>query len=386
MKSLVILAIFLGSAFTVAAMMPADEPCCEEDKLLEVHKTKISGPAVIVIESPATWELEITVINNLDPVAEDVIDERDNENRKDPPLSSTTRSDGEVRKDIRYINPNTITNVVVKDSLPLDFELLQFKPSLGDVNVEVNREGTQLTWKVGYLKPQGKATLSLVVGTSKEGILKAGTYVLNSGATAGGLLHSTQERVTDGPTKSIFVTVTDGIPLEYPIAEAGIAQMTFEGNPAYLDGSGSYDPDGSIVKYTWYAGEKCIGRTQVLMTYLPIGFHVITLVVEDNHKLTAKDDVTVTVYETDVEVEGGVMMGAVRDAATRRGFDPYIVISNGDFQLSTWTDMGGNYRLIGLPGGNYKVSCETEGYHDFSGEVYIPENGEVTYDIYMERV
>jgi hypothetical protein len=380
-KSLVILAIFLGSAFTVAAMIPEDEVCCEESGPLEVEKTKISGPTVLVIDSPAKWELEITVVNNLEPTEKEISPEKETEE----PVVSTTRSEGAEYKVIKDFDPNTIIDVIVKDEIPADFVLLEFKPSLGDVKVEKNRGGTQLTWKVGPLKPQGKATLYLVVGTVRGGFQKAGSYVLNGGATANGLLYGTKEAVSDGPTRSILLTVTDGVPLEAPVAEAGIAQMTFEDNPAYLDGSGSYDPDGAIVKYEWYLGDKCIGRTETVLTYLPLGKHVVTLIVEDNHKLTASDEVIVTVYEKDAVVDGGSMTGAVRDAATRRGFDPYIVISNGNFELSTWTDMGGNYRLIGIPEGNYRVTCQTDGYQDFSDEVYIPENTEVAYDIYMER-
>lgn len=121
------------------------------------------------------------------------------------------------------------------------------------------------------------------------------------------------------------------------------------------------------------------------MTYLPVGVHTVTLRVEDNRRTTDTDEVTVTIYNVGAKVPGGVITGIVRDATTYRGFDPYIRISNEDYAISTWTDMGGNYRIIGIPKGHYEVFCTSEGYRDFYGQVYIPENEEVQYDIDMIR-
>ncbi len=377
--------VFLGTAFTVAAMMPSDGISGDEFKPLEVHKDKISGPAVVVIGNQATWQLEITVINNLESVVEDDVDE---EEEPEPQLVFyATRSGGEASNEVSQMTGrSTITDVVVKDTLPAEFDLVEFAPSQGYVSIEFEKDSaTQLIWNVGYLESKAKATLELSVRIVNGGFSNPGSYVLNSGATATGFLYSTQEILSDGPTKSIFVTVTDGDPNEAPVADAGIAQMAFEGNPVYLDGSGSFDPDGTVVKYTWYLGEERIGSSRSVMTYLPVGVHAVTLVVEDNHRSKDTDEVTVTVYEENAQVDGSVMTGIVRDATTRRGFDPYIQVSNENYVISTWTDMGGNYRIIGLPPGHYEVFCQSEGYRDFYGTVDIPENGEVEYVIDMIR-
>jgi hypothetical protein len=378
------MALFLATAFTVAAMMPSDEVCCDELKPLEVLKHKISGPAAVVIENPAIWQLEITVINNLEPV---IVENEIEQEPETQLVLYATRGEGESCCEPRQIiGQSTITDVVVKDTLPGEFELVEFVPSQGIVSIESDEQGaTLLTWNVGNLEPKAKATLELSLRTANGGFSKPGNYLINSGATASGFLYSTQEILTDGPTRSIFVSVTDGDPNELPIADAGINQMAFEGNPVYLDGSGSYDPDGSVVKYEWFLGEERVGNSRIFMTYLPVGVHTVMLRVEDNRRQTDTDEVTVTIYNEGAKVAGGVMTGIVRDATTYRGFDPYIVVSNENYAISTWTDMGGNYRIIGIPEGHYEVSCQSEGYGDHYGQVYIPENGEVQYDIDMIR-
>ncbi len=385
-KALVILTMFLGTAFTVAAMVPSDEVYGEDFKPLEVNKNKVSGPVVLIIETPAIWELKITVANNLESVAEDVREPED-ETKLDESLSFySTRGDGIDERPRQSMDQNTIINVVVTDKLPTEFLLTEFVPTRGDVTIDVERgRATLITWNVGNLPPESQATLELTVSTVTGGILKPGSYVLNSGASATGVLHSTQETLTDGPTKAIFVSVIDGTPNEAPVADAGIAQMAFIGNPAYLDGSGSYDPDGNVVGYTWYFGEERIGSSMTGMTYPPVGVHTATLVVEDNRGLTSTDEVTVTIYEEDAKIPGGIMSGIVRDATTRRGFDPYIQVTNENYAISTWTDMGGNYKIIGIPAGHYEVFCVSEGYRDFYGVVDIRENGEVDYTIDMFR-
>ncbi len=380
LKSLVILTVFLGCAFTVAAMVPGDDVISNDESPLEVAKIRTSGPALLVVDTPSEWELKITVTNNLEcQEIEDEVEPEDNL------VFYATRSGEEMRGEVpQMIGPNTITDVVVKDVLPSGFFLVEYTPSHGIVNFETGTAGeTHITWNVGNLYAEGFATLVLTVGV--DGFSLPGNYIINSGATASGMVHSTQEVVTDGPTKSILVSVNDGIPLEPPVAEAGIIQMAFEGNPVYLDGSGSIDTDGNIVTYSWYLGEERIADTMTILTHLPVGEHEVELEVADNHGLKDTDTVKIIIYTADAEVPGGVMTGIVRDATTRRGFDPYIVVSNDDFTISTWTDMGGNYRIIGIPAGQYDVTCTQDGYRDTHGEIVITEDSEMTYNIDMFR-
>jgi hypothetical protein len=388
-NSMVILAVFIGVAFVAAAMAPADNASFEEFNPLEVNKAKLTGPAVLVFGNQGNWELQISVVNNLDVCPEEVEDPPDDDVDDEPNIyfvSTSTRGDTDDVSGIRIVDTNTITDVVVSDVLPAEFTLTDYTPSQGTVSLTTNEDGsTSISWSVGDLAPKAKATLDMEVKISASGFSKPGTYVLNSGASASGMQFSTKEMLSDGPTKSILVSVIDGTPNAAPVAEAGVHQIAFEGNPVYLDGQKSYDPDGSIVSYEWYIGDEEIGNEDHFLTYLDVGEYEVTLVVTDDGKATSEDTVPITIYEDGTNLPGSSMVGTVRDATTRRGFDPYIEVWNEDFAISTWTDMGGNYRIIGIPAGNYEVYCESEGYRDHFGEISITEDGEYLYDIDMFR-
>ena len=90
-----------------------------------------------------------------------------------------------------------------------------------------------------------------------------------------------------------------------PVANAG-ADITVEtGQPITLDGSGSSDPDGSLVSYEWRAasgeGIKSASPTLALGS-LPIGTYTATLIVTDSQSNTATDTMTITVVEATTPV------------------------------------------------------------------------------------
>lgn len=62
-----------------------------------------------------------------------------------------------------------------------------------------------------------------------------------------------------------------------------------------LDGSASFDPDGTIVSYQWHEGDTLLGNTAALQTDLAVGEHVLTLTMTDDDGLLATDTVVVTV-------------------------------------------------------------------------------------------
>jgi len=81
-----------------------------------------------------------------------------------------------------------------------------------------------------------------------------------------------------------------------PVADAGPDMTITEGQSVTLDGRGSYDPDGTIVTYTWKIGLATIG-TGAVITYTPksSGTYTISLVVTDDDGETATDTMTLTV-------------------------------------------------------------------------------------------
>ncbi len=84
-----------------------------------------------------------------------------------------------------------------------------------------------------------------------------------------------------------------------PIADASddqtILQSSTEGAGVMLDGSGSSDPDGDSLTYSWSQNGNEIATGEAPMVILPVGEHIITLTVEDNNSGSDTDEVTITV-------------------------------------------------------------------------------------------
>jgi|GEM_PF-1533643 len=97
---------------------------------------------------------------------------------------------------------------------------------------------------------------------------------------------------------------TDVQGLHPPVANAGPDQTAHATSGGYasvaLDGSGSYDPDGSSLQYswTWTAGAQTYHATGVKPTLqLPVGQHVIQLIVFDGGLYSDPDTVQITVLQ-----------------------------------------------------------------------------------------
>ena len=73
-----------------------------------------------------------------------------------------------------------------------------------------------------------------------------------------------------------------------------------------LDGSGSYDPDGSLTAHAWYRGEAQIGSGPSLGLELAKGTHHIALVVTDDRGEINADVVVVQVRDESVNAPSGL--------------------------------------------------------------------------------
>ena len=119
-------------------------------------------------------------------------------------------------------------------------------------------------------------------------------------------------------TDDVVINVTNVVN-RGPVANAGVDQtITLPINNVTLNGSGSYDPDGStggtIVSYLW---TKVSGPTQVtlssasavnpLLSNLVEGTYVFRLKVADDKGATATDDVTITVKPNISSGQSGVL-------------------------------------------------------------------------------
>ena len=90
-------------------------------------------------------------------------------------------------------------------------------------------------------------------------------------------------------------------PNQPPVAVAGADQVVVDfdniGSATFtVDGSASFDPDGTIVAYAWLEGETLLGTSPVLTAALPAtGDHGLVLTVTDDAGITRGDAVTIRV-------------------------------------------------------------------------------------------
>lgn len=118
-----------------------------------------------------------------------------------------------------------------------------------------------------------------------------------------------------------------------PVADAGPDKYTNEGTIVVFDGSGSYDPDGTIESYEWDFGDpenltKGYGVT-VSHAYGWDGTTVVFLVVTDNDGMTDDDYTYVTMENVAPSVDAGP------DQTVSEGETVYF---NGSFTDPGWTD------------------------------------------------
>jgi hypothetical protein len=101
---------------------------------------------------------------------------------------------------------------------------------------------------------------------------------------------------------TVTVNANPSLPNQFPVANAGSnSTITTPANSIQLDGSSSFDPDGTIVNYAWSEvsgpNTAAIGTGNVTATAsnLIVGTYVFQLQVTDNDGATNTDQVTITV-------------------------------------------------------------------------------------------
>jgi subtilisin family serine protease len=98
----------------------------------------------------------------------------------------------------------------------------------------------------------------------------------------------------------MVVATLNPAPNAPPVANAGPDRAIFvkgkeEVAAVTLDGSGSFDPDGTIVSYEWLENGAQIATGQTVSLNLGIGIHTITLRVVDSGQASSEDQVIVDI-------------------------------------------------------------------------------------------
>ncbi len=93
------------------------------------------------------------------------------------------------------------------------------------------------------------------------------------------------------------------LPNQFPIANAGPDQSAYVGDTVNFNGSGSSDPDGTIVSYAWDFGDNVTGTgVTTSHIYTAIGTYTVNLTVTDNNGAVSSDTVIVSVTEAPAEI------------------------------------------------------------------------------------
>ncbi|NHJ20927.1 MAG: hypothetical protein EAX91_08300 [Candidatus Lokiarchaeota archaeon] len=155
-------------------------------------------------------------------------------------------------------------------------------------------------------EPEGTSIIVKVRSSDDESTWSAWETVTN-----GELLSSTPNgrylqiestlQILEGDVSPILEDLTVEIGNQPPIADAGpdqtLEQTSHAGTEVYLDGSGSSDPDGDELTYTWnWAGGSTTGMTPAPVIF-PLGTTTVTLTVSDGI-YTDSDTVDITIIDT----------------------------------------------------------------------------------------
>jgi len=107
--------------------------------------------------------------------------------------------------------------------------------------------------------------------------------------------------VDDVRVEGQYVASPPPTPNQDPVAIAGINQthQDYDGNGeefVTLNGSGSFDSDGNIIKFQWMEAGVLLGKGAIFEANFPVGTHLVTLTVTDNLSATTSDTVLITIY------------------------------------------------------------------------------------------
>jgi hypothetical protein len=120
-------------------------------------------------------------------------------------------------------------------------------------------------------------------------------------AVIGSNLFSTAKLLFDGPNATLGIDVPSAN--KPPVANAGPDQTieaTGPTTPFTLDGTGSSDPDGDTITYSWKdANGNVVGGDAIVTLSRALGTYVFTLTVTDDPGgLTSEDTVSITIKDT----------------------------------------------------------------------------------------
>ncbi len=209
--------------------------------------------------SEGTHSIELTVADDKNATASDVVTVTINPNR--PPLA------------------NAGPDKTIMDSDDKSFEMVAL-----DASASTDPDGTIDSYE-----------------WSESGSAIGNSMIADTNLTIG--VHNITLTVTDNggasSTDDIIITVNPYVN-QPPVADAGPDRAASDSDGTgdedmTLDGSSSYDPDGSIISYEWKEDGALIGTGVQISSIFGVGTHTITLTVTDDKGASSTDNVTMTI-------------------------------------------------------------------------------------------
>ncbi len=157
-----------------------------------------------------------------------------------------------------------------------------------------------------------------------------------------------------------------GMACRPPIADAGPNQVIADTDNdskelVSLDGSGSYDPDGTITSYVWKEGATEIATGSNPIVVLNVGMHAINLNVTDDDATTDTD--TAVIIVTGEGTQPGEDEPGFRELAFAQPSDGVFVTGEGedgeDLTIQHYTDQ----YCLATGNSTYDLYVSTDGRH-----------------------
>lgn len=165
--------------------------------------------------------------------------------------------------------------------------------------------------------------------------------------------------VVVGGAETLLELAPTGGGNQAPVANAGPDQTVLDADDSgaetvTLDGSASFDPDGTIVDHTWRDGGVVVATGVSPQISLALGTHTVELTVTDNEGATATDTVVITVVAPPIPPD--VVYMSPDTAGSVPG------VSYGDEDILRYDRVGDTWSMY-FDGSDVGVTDDLSGFH-----------------------
>ncbi len=182
-------------------------------------------------------------------------------------------------------------------------------PYSGNVGQPVSFDGT------GSSDPDG--TIASYAWNFGDGATGSGATPTHTYAAGGVYTVTLTVTDNDGASSTCETTANINTP---PVCDAGGPYTGTTGQPVSFDGTGSSDPDGTIVSYSWNFGDGATGSGATpTHTYAAGGVYAVTLTVTDNDGASSTCETTADINTPPVCDAGGPYSGTAGQPVTFDG-------------------------------------------------------------------